>query len=639
MQFGLGEDVPPARAATPSIERATKVDREPARRLGVARRRPRRRVQFAAKNFGDEMIGHSQQIVVSGRAPTVGREAHRRQSSANPQTPGPSGLEYGVAMRKSLFVILYAAFTVVLSGQAMAPFNDSIRVADLKADLFFLAGDSFKGRLVGTPENALAAEFVRSRFERAGLKPGAPNGSFVQATQLMVASLGTRNALTVSLPGGTTMELTPEQDFYPQRFSASGSVQAPVVYAGFGIHAPGLGYDDYGDRVKGRIALILEHEPGERDPKSPFDGVVTAEAAVAIKKVLAAQEKGATGVLFVTDVHNHPGAANFEAAARSFWPAQAPRIDRFTLASWADRVRIPVGQVSPALAEQMVRGSGRSLLELSKAAETERGFAAIALDGVTANLVTSVNRHIVPDRNVLAFIEGADPKLKDEVVIVSAHYDHEGAEGAVIFNGADDDGSGTVALIEIADAYAMAAAAGQRPRRSVLFACWGSEERGPLLGAWAYTEQPTFPLASTVAVLNMDMIGRNEEVQVGGGPRFNGLEVQTAESNRNAVNILGYSRHPELSATVERANRSAVGIGLELKMRYDNNSSNLLRRSDQWPFLQNGVPALWFHTGLHPDYHTQYDRPEKINYEKMERVARLVHQASWVLANQEQRPR
>ncbi|MSO60488.1 MAG: M28 family peptidase [Acidobacteria bacterium] len=542
-------------------------------------------------------------------------------------------------MRKALTLLLCAAAVVRLSAQAAAPFNDSIRLADLKADLFYLAGDGFKGRLVGTPENALAAEFVRSRFERAGLKPGAPNGSFIQTTQLMVASLGSQNALSVSLPGGATLDLKPEQDFYPQRFSASGSVKAQVVYAGFGIHAPALGYDDYGDRVKGRIALILEHEPGERDPNSPFDGVVTAEAAVAIKKVLAAQEKGALGVLFVTDVHNHPAPANFEAAARAFWPAQAPRIDRFTLASWADRVRVPVGQISPALAELMVRGTGRSLLDLSKAAETDRGFVGLALDGVEATLATSVNRHIVPDRNVLAYLEGADPTLKDEVVIVSAHYDHEGADGAVIYSGADDDGSGTVALIEIAEAYAMAAAAGQRPRRSVLFACWGSEERGPLLGAWAYTENPTFPLARTVAVLNMDMIGRNEEVQVGGGPRFNGLEVQTAESNRNALNILGYSRHPELSATVEKANRSTVGIGLELKMRYDNNSSNLLRRSDQWPFLQNGVPALWFHTGLHPDYHTQYDRPEKINYEKMERIARLVHQASWVLANQDGRPK
>ena len=537
----------------------------------------------------------------------------------------------------ALCLLLGATLGVALSAQAPAPFNDSIRISDLKADLFFLAGDGFKGRLVGTPENAMAADFVRARFERAGLKPGAPDGSFVQVNNLMVATLGSGNRLEVASPDGTRLDLRPEQEFYPQRFSASGSVKAPVIYAGFGIHAPKLGYDDYGDRVRGRIALILEHEPGERDPTSPFDGVVTAESAVAIKKVLAAQGKGAVGVLFVTDVHNHPAPQNFEASARAFWPPQAPRVDRFTLASWADRVRIPVGQISPALADSLVRGTGRSLAELSKAAETPRGYEGLALTGVEVTLTTAVDRHVVLDRNVLAFVEGSDPKLKDEVVIVSAHYDHEGADGAVVFNGADDDGSGTVALLEIADAYAMAAAAGQRPRRSVLFACWGSEERGPLLGAWGYTEQPTFPLDRTVAVLNMDMVGRNEEVQVGGGPRFNGLEVQTAESNRNALNILGYSRHPELSAVVERVNKGAYG--LELKMRYDNNSSNLLRRSDQWPFLQNGVPALWFHTGLHPDYHTQYDRPEKINYEKMEKIARLVHQASWTLATQDGRPK
>jgi hypothetical protein len=540
-------------------------------------------------------------------------------------------------MRARLAFVLFVTLGAVPSAQGTAPFNESIRVADLRADLFFLAGDGFKGRLVGTPENALAAEFVRSRFERAGLKPGAPNGSFIQTNNLTIATLGEGNRLEVAMADKTTLSLRPEQDFYPQRFSASGSVRAPVVYAGFGIHSPKLGYDDYGDRVKGRIALILEHEPGERDPESPFDGVVTAEAAVAIKKVLAAQEKGAVGVLFVTDVHNHPEPQNFEASARAFWPAQGPRIERFTLGSWADRVRIPVGQISPALAETLLRGTGRSLMDLSKSAETAKGHPGLPLDGIEVTLTTSVNRHTVPDRNVLAMIEGSDPKLKDEVVIISAHYDHEGADGNVIYSGADDDGSGTVVLLEIADAYAMAAAAGQRPRRSVLFACWGSEERGPLLGAWAYTEAPTFPLERTVAVLNMDMVGRNEEVLVGGGPRFNGLEVQTAESNRNAINILGYSRHPELSAIVDRVNKA--GYGLELKMRYDNNRSNLLRRSDQWPFLQNGVPALWFHTGLHPDYHTQYDRPERINYEKMEKIARLVHQASWVLANQDGRPR
>jgi len=170
---------------------------------------------------------------------------------------------------------------------------------------------------------------------------------------------------------------------------------------------------------------------------------------------------------------------------------------------------------------------------------------------------------------------------------------------------------------------------GQRPRRSILFAVFGSEERGPLLGAWAYTERPLRPLDKTVGVLNMDMIGRHMEVPVGGGRRFRGLTPQTAESNSNSVNIIGHSRSPALKTAVEQANKH---FDLTLKMDLDNNTSNLLRRSDQWPFIQRGVPAIWFHTGLHPDYHTANDRPEKIEYEKMERIVRLVHQLSWDLA-------
>ena len=135
-----------------------------------------------------------------------------------------------------------------------------------------------------------------------------------------------------------------------------------------------------------------------------------------------------------------------------------------------------------------------------------------------------MNRHIVPDRSIVGLIEGSDPQLKDEVVIVSAHHDHEGADGNQMFNGADDNVSGTVAVIDIAEAYVLAAKAGQRPRRSILFAVFGSEERGPLLGSWAYTERPLRPLDKTVAVLNMDMIGRNMEVPVGGGRAIRGLD-------------------------------------------------------------------------------------------------------------------
>lgn len=540
-----------------------------------------------------------------------------------------------------------------------APQNESIRKQDLKADVYFLADDLTRGRLVGTPEYALAAEFVKSRFERLGLTPAGPNGTYFHSFNLMVATLGSDAANTLEITDGSAaaaaaVSAPPRalharlgQDFYPHRFSANGRVTGGVVFAGFGITAPALSWDNYPvDAIKGKIVLILDHEPGERDPASPFDGVVTAEPAVPFRKVLAAQEKGAIGVLFVSDVHNHanmmPGVQNFQAASEFYWPAKPPLIDRFFLADYLEKIRIPAAQISSAMAETLLRGTGRTLADLSKAAEGVKTAAPapvppapVPLPGAEISLTVGVNRRIVPDRTIVGLIEGSDPQLKNEVVIVSAHHDHNGADGDQIFNGADDNVSGTAAVIDIAEAYVLAAQQGARPKRSILFAVFGSEERGPLLGSWAYTERPLRPLDKTVAVLNMDMIGRNMEVPIGGGARFAGLTVQSAESNANSVNIIGHSRHPALKTTVEQANQA---YGLTLKMDLDNNASNLLRRSDQWPFLQRGVPALWFHTGLHPDYHTVNDRAEKINYDKMEKIARLVHQVSWDLANTAQAP-
>jgi len=523
-----------------------------------------------------------------------------------------------------------AAALLATSDAARAPQNDSITQQALRADLFFLAGDALRGRLTDTEENRAAADYIRSRFERVGLKPAAPGGSYFQTYNLVTMSLGDGNALDL-VADGATRHLRAGQEFYPQRLSATGRATGDVVFVGFGISAPKLQYDDYGGDVKGKIVLALDHEPGERDPNSRFDGVVTSEWSTLWRKVVAAEQHGARAVLFVNDVHNHPGPVNVEAAGRTMWPETAPRIKAYTLQAWADRIHIPVAQISPAMAADLAGGTGKSFDELARAAETARGFMALALPGAHVDLHTAVDRHIVPDRNVVALLEGSDPALKNEWVIVSAHFDHDGADTTQILNGADDNGSGTVALLEIADAYALAAKNGQRPKRSVLFAAWNSEERG-LLGAWAYTEQPLAPLPTIKAVLNMDMVGRNEEVPVGGGPRFNGLDVQTAESNANTVNVMGYARVPNLAASIARSNQS---VGLELKQRYDNNSSQLVRRSDQWPFLQSGVPALGFMTGLHPDYHTRYDRPEKINYVKLEKIARLIHQASWDIANAE----
>ena len=516
-----------------------------------------------------------------------------------------------------------------------APRNDSIRAEELSADLHFLAGDGMRGRLVGTSEIERAAEFIAARFDSLGLEPAGEDGSFFQPFELNWFSLGDGNRLRVEGGGFTGRSREPGDGFYPLNFSASTSASGELAFAGFGIIEPRLSYDDYGDQdVSGKIVLALEREPGVADPESPFDGVVTAEASATWRKALAAQARGAAGILFVRDVHNRPDSSDFAQTAQDYWPSTPRRIERFTLAVRMERIRIPAAQISAELAERLVAGTGRTLQDLAMASETSNGLGAMELPGPVVSIDASVERHATAARNVLGLIRGSDPDLRDEVVVLSAHHDHNGANGEDIFNGADDDGSGIVGLLEIAEAYSEAARDGRRPRRSVLFAAWDAEERG-LLGAWYHTERPYAPLEDIAAVLNMDMIGRNEEVPEDGGRRFRGLEVQTGDSNANAINILGHTFSADLRAAVEAANEAH---GLELELDYDNNASNLLRRSDQWPFLQRGVPALFFHTGLHPDYHTVNDTPDRIEYGKMETIVRLVHRTSWSLADADGRP-
>ncbi len=537
------------------------------------------------------------------------------------------------ALALSAFLVSISMVACAPSPSAsLVPGNDTIRQEDLQADLEFLAGDSMRGRGPESPENALAAEFIEARFQRLGLEPVATDGSYYQRFELITSSLGDTNRLSTTIDGRAAAARL-GVDVTPMNFSASATGSGELLLASFGIASESLQYDDYAEAdATGKVVLVFDHEPGELAAESPFDGLVRSEVSRELRKALAAQERGAVGILFVTDVHNHEPAASMERAHEQQWVT--PSRIRYLLASWTDRVTIPAARISATLAERLVASSGSSLGELSRKAESGAGAVTIDIPDVRINMTISVEQRRVPDRNVVGLMRGSDPDLSDELVIVCAHYDHDGAAGDRIFNGADDDGSGTVGVLEIAEAYALAAAAGQRPRRSVLFAAWNSEEVG-LLGAWAYTENPLFPLDRTAAALNMDMIGRNEEVPADGGGRFRGLEPQTAEENANSVHIMGYTYSSALRNGVVEAN---APIGLDLELAYDNNPSNLLRRSDQWPFLQRDVPALFFHTGLHPDYHRETDTPDRINYPKMERIVRLVHRLSWQLANADERP-
>jgi hypothetical protein len=221
-------------------------------------------------------------------------------------------------MNRRVLPIIFSLLSLSFQPFDKAPEIDSIRKEEMKADLFFLAGDDMQGRLTNTPSNSLAGEFIKSRFERMGLKPAGLQGSFFQPYNLISSTLGDENVLEVAGGDNATLRLKPGQDYYPLYFSASGRARGKLVFTGFGITAPELSYDDYRtETLRGNVVVALDHEPGERDPNSPFDGVVSAEAGGALRKTLFAQAKGAAGILFVRDVHNHPGPDNFEAAAEA----------------------------------------------------------------------------------------------------------------------------------------------------------------------------------------------------------------------------------------------------------------------------------------------------------------------------------
>ena len=566
---------------------------------------------------------------------TADRPPHLPPASGSAATPRANG-PWPRRCPARVLLLLAAALAAVpapLAAQGPAPGRATIRAADLRRDVADLASDARRGRLTGTPENHATAELIRSRFERLGLTPPA-DGGFLQPFDLIQPALGPvgANSLTVHAPGEPADPVRLGRDYYPERFSAPAAARGSVVFVGFGVSAPALGHDDYAAAdVAGRVVLVLAHEPGEYDAASPFDGASLSEHARGVLKAREAARRGAVAVLMVTDVHNHGGGEALGSRMGRAWPDRPRRPPRYELGAWVDAAGIPAVRIAPRLAARLLGETGRGFERLAESAE-DPSFTPVTTD-VEVALAVSVTRRRITQHNVVGLLAGSDPELRDEWVIIGAHLDHEGTVGSRIYAGADDNASGVAGVLAIAAAGARAARDGLRPRRSILLAAWNAEERG-LLGSWSYVERPLAPLDRTVAVLNLDMIGRDEEVPARGGGRFRGLPVQSAAANRNAFNVLGYS----FSRDLRDAAAAADSLGLTVRFRYDDSRSNLVRRSDHWPFLARGVPGIFIHTGLHPDYHTPGDRPDKLNYDKMARIVRWTYQLAWNLANADGRP-
>jgi hypothetical protein len=516
-----------------------------------------------------------------------------------------------------------AALTAAL---AQSPGLDRIRVADLRADLTFLASDALEGRRSLQRGSEVAIEFLAAEFAKAGVKPVA-GGSYLQPVPLIEYRIDTNESSVAIERGGQRRVLKYNADF----FGGSGfeaKVEGPLAFAGYGITAPEFGYDDYASLdVHGKIVVIFDHEPQENDPNSVFNGSGNTRHSSSGVKVLNAKRHGAIGVLFAGEPNRrHP--SNQERTARIPGSVQrARRLPPQTLAE--SEARLPAFSISDQLAAELLALSGKTAAELQTAIDNSLRPASQLLPGTRAEmqLVLEEQRRGT-SYNVLGLVEGSDPVLKNETVVFSAHYDHDGAWDGTVRPGADDDGSGTVGVLELARAFA---ASPVKPKRSLLFAIFAAEERG-LLGSYYYTAHPLRPLETTRAAINFDMIGRNETPS----KQTDGL-IDIAPDTSNELNLIGTINSPDYRTAVERANEY---IGLRLNYKWDRDAAlNIFQRSDQFPFALHDIPAIWWFTGFHPDYHQPTDTVEKINFTKMEKILRLAYLAGQEFANQATPPR
>jgi Zn-dependent M28 family amino/carboxypeptidase len=498
---------------------------------------------------------------------------------------------------------------------------EGIEQKALKADVYFLSAPEMAGRKTTSRESRIAANYIAAEFMRLGLKPLGDDGSYFQNFDLTLAAQDDAHTALTVRQGNVEKSYQLGHDFdltWITQTTNPTTVSGSLVFLGHGIRAPEYGYDELsGIDLHGKIVIILPHEPQERDAASKFKGKWHTYHAYDQLKYEEIRKAGAVGILEVIEKTPHrPPAAS-----------SAPRQDWFpdAIYSLPEYWDLPVFEITEDLANQLLASSGKTVDALHGEIDGDLKPHSFELKGVSATMTKAYsNRRVVTARNVLGVLEGSDPKLKNEYVIVSAHHDHLGVVGDRTQFGADDNASGEAALLEVARAFASAKI---KPKRSILFVSFDSEEAG-MLGSFYYARHPALPITQTAAILNMDMIGRDENSPTWKlDPRF------TAQS----VNLVGTLYSPDLRRIAEQAN-APLHLNLDFKTDTED-KEEWLARSDQYVFATLGVPVILFNTGEHPDYHTENDTWDKLNYPKLEKIARLVYLTADGVANSAERPR
>jgi hypothetical protein len=472
-----------------------------------------------------------------------------------------------------------------------------------RAEVAWLADPARGGRAAGTPGDAQAARWIAERFREAGLAP-AFEGAFVQELEVPFrATLKDRNALAV----GDAAPAALRDEWLPFGFSDDGEVEGEVVFAGYGITAPEIGYDDYaGLDVKGKIVLVAQDFPREWDPASPFRDPRHYRFGEWRTKAINAREHGAAALIGVRDGWAHPTSPPLRGAGEG--PDEIP--------PWRGQVSSRAGLVAVRVTAAALARGGVDARALAAPGQADGRPHSRAL-GVRARIGVEVEHERAATSNVVALLPGSDPAVADECVVVGAHHDHLGLGGDAslapsqtgeVHPGADDDASGVAAVLSVARAFAADGPA----RRTLVFATFGAEEIG-LLGSAHLVKNPppACPVGKMQLMVNLDMVGRlrDRKLYVSG--------ADTARGLRDVVRALA-ERSPRLPLRVVF---SGDGYG----------------PSDHTSFHARGVPVLFLFTGAHADYHRPSDTAEKVDARGLAEVARLTRRLAFEAASRDER--
>jgi hypothetical protein len=493
------------------------------------------------------------------------------------------------------------------------PFANTITPEGIREVLFVLASDSLKGRETGQEGQRKAADFLASCMKKAGIPPAGERGTYFQPI-LLERSSWKNIGVTV---GDAAFKSREDFYVYPA-YTNSVSEQKikEVVFVGYGIDDPK--YNDYGKAdIAGKAVIMYDGEPMNDKGLSLVTGTEfrSSWSLNWKKKIEVAKAKGAALVFIIDPAIAENLKKNRKMISTYGWnPVDVSAYDKLT--KYVNTIFI-----SPAMASSIFGSKADDVAEAVADLKKGSGFKPVKIKN---KLVVTLEKETAQlnGSNVIGFIEGSDPELKKEIVVVTAHYDHLGNVDERIYYGADDNASGSSGVVEIARAFAEAKQKGKGPKRSVLCMLVSGEEKG-LLGSRYYVDFPLFPLKKTVVDINIDMIGR----------------IDDRHKDGNYVYVIGSDRlSTELHEIQERNNAMYTKMELDYKYNDPNDPNHYYERSDHYNFAERGIPSVFYFNGTHADYHKATDTPDKINLEAAAKRAQLAFYTAWEIANRPYAP-